>query len=247
MDFLRTAQTGTVAKAESYSEGLRQYLLKVYNYMTGGLALTGIVAFLTLKTPALLSLIYAIEPMTGAITGMTPFGWIIAFSPLIFSLVMSFGFNRLSPMAMQAIFWGFAVCMGLSLTSLLLAYTGASIARVFFITAAIFGGMSIYGYTTKRDLTSLGSFLFMGMLGMLVASLVNIWLQSPMMYFIMSFVGVALAIGLTAYDTQKIKQLYFQLGSQEEAQKMAIFGAFQLYFDFIYLFINLLRILGDRR
>jgi FtsH-binding integral membrane protein len=183
----------------------------------------------------------------GQIVGMTGFGWIIAFAPLAFTLFLSFRQHTMSLVAVQTWFWAFTVVMGLSMTSIFVMYTGASVARVFFITASVFGVMSIIGYTTKRDLTGMGSFLMMGLIGMLIAGVVNIFLQSPMMYFIMSLVGVVLAVGLTAYDTQKVKQVYFMLPSEQDAQKAAVLGAFTLYFDFIYLFINLMRLMGERR
>lgn len=234
-------------QAAAYDAGLRQYMLKVYNYMTSGLIFTGLVAMITSMTPALLSMLYQVAP-TGQIMGMTPLGWVVAFAPIGMVLLLGFKQHNMSLGAVQTWFWVFAGIMGLSLTSIFVMYTGASIARVFFITAGVFGGMSIYGYATKKDLSSWGSFLIMGVWGVLLAGIVNIFLQSPMLYFISSIVGVILAVGLTAYDTQKVKAVYYQVGgSGDAAGKAAIMGAFTLYFDFIYLFIHLMRFLGDRR
>jgi len=234
------------SQAASYDEGLRQYMLKVYNYMASGLVFTGLVAMITANTPALLGMLYNVTPQ--GVTGMTPLGWIVAFAPIGMVLLLGFKQQDMSLGAVKTWFWVFAGIMGLSLTSIFLMYTGASIARVFFITAGVFGGMSIYGYTTKKDLSGWGSFLIMGVWGILLASIVNMFLQSPMLYFITSIVGVLVAVGLTAYDTQKIKAVYYQVaGSGEMASKAAIMGAFQLYFDFIYLFIHLMHLLGERR
>jgi FtsH-binding integral membrane protein len=239
-------QSHGYAQSAAHDEGLRQYMLKVYNYMASGLVFTGLVAMLTANTPALLGMLYNVTPQ--GVAGMTPLGWIVAFAPLGMVFLLGFKQQSMSLGAVKTWFWVFAGIMGLSLTSIFLLYTGASIARVFFITAGVFGGMSIYGYTTKKDLTSWGSFLVMGLWGVLLAGVVNIFLQSPMLYFISSIVGVILAIGLTAYDTQKIKAVYFQVaGSGEAASKAAIMGAFQLYFDFIYLFIHLMHLFGERR
>tara|TARA_B100000686_G_C16508559_1_gene820881 strand:- start:442 stop:924 length:483 start_codon:yes stop_codon:yes gene_type:complete len=160
---------------------------------------------------------------------------------------MSFGINKMSAVKAQTVFWVFAALMGLSLSWILLVYTGVSVARVFFITSATFGAMSIYGYTTKRDLTKLGSFLIMGLIGIIIASLVNIFLKSSMMYFVISILGVLIFVGLTAYDTQKIKNMYSASDTGELIGKKAIMGALTLYLDFINLFIMLLRLFGQRR
>jgi uncharacterized protein len=216
--------------------GLRQYMLRVYNYMAGGLALTGVVALLVASSPDLIRAIYG-----------TPLQWVVMLAPLAFVMVLSFGINRLSLGASQAIFWGFAAVMGLSLSWIFLRYTGASVARVFFITGGTFAGMSLYGYTTKRDLTGIGSFLFMGLIGIIIASLVNLFLQSSALYFAISVIGVLIFVGLTAYDTQRIKEMYWAGDAAIVAGKKAIMGALTLYLDFINLFLMLLRLFGDRR
>ena len=230
-------------------EGLRAYMLKVYNYMATGVLLTGIIALLSFK-------ISVVTDSGGAITGFTSFGnalffsglkWIVMLAPLGIVFYMSFGINKMSSAKAQTVFWIFASLMGLSLSWILLVYTGVSVARVFFITSATFGAMSIYGYTTKRDLTKLGSFLFMGLIGIIIASLVNIFLKSSMMYFVISILGVLIFVGLTAYDTQKIKNMYAASDSGEIIGKKAVMGALTLYLDFINLFIMLLRLFGQRR
>ena len=230
-------------------EGLRAYMLKVYNYMATGVLLTGIIALLSFKMSV-------VTDQSGTITGFTSFGnalffsglkWLVMLAPLGIVFYMSFGINKMSSAKAQTVFWIFASLMGLSLSWILLVYTGVSVARVFFITSATFGAMSIYGYTTKRDLTKLGSFLMMGLIGIIIASLVNIFLKSSMMYFIISILGVLIFVGLTAYDTQKIKNMYLSSDSGELMGKKAIMGALTLYLDFINLFIMLLRLFGQRR
>ena len=229
--------------------GLRDYMLKVYNYMASGLALTGLVAYMLFQATA-------VTGPTGDIVGLTNLGvslytgpmmWIVALAPLGVVMYMSFGIRNMSASRAQTMFWVFAFLMGLSLSTIFLTYTQASIARVFFITATTFGAMSIYGYTTKRDLTAMGSFLFMGLIGIIIASIVNIFMQSSMMYFVISVLGVLIFVGLTAYDTQKIKNMYTAYDSGEVAAKKAIMGALTLYLDFINLFIMLLRLFGTRR
>ena len=214
-------------------EGLRAYMLKVYNYMATGVLLTGIIALLSFK-------ISVITDSSGAISGFTSFGnalffsglkWIVMLAPLGIVFYMSFGINKMSAVKAQTVFWIFAALMGLSLSWILLVYTGVSVARVFFITSATFGAMSIYGYTTKRDLTKLGSFLIMGLIGIIIASLVNIFLKSSMMYFVISILGVLIFVGLTAYDTQKIKNMYAASDTGELMGKKAIMGALTLYLD----------------
>ena len=230
-------------------EGLRAYMLKVYNFMATGVLLTGIVALLSFKMSV-------VTDSSGAISGFTSFGnalffsglkWVVMLAPLGIVFYMSFGINKMSAAKAQTVFWSFAALMGLSLSWILLVYTGVSVARVFFITSATFGAMSIYGYTTKRDLTKLGSFLIMGLIGIIIASLVNIFLKSSMMYFVISILGVLIFVGLTAYDTQKIKNMYSASDTGELIGKKAIMGALTLYLDFINLFIMLLRLFGQRR
>ncbi|MEK9660171.1 MAG: Bax inhibitor-1/YccA family protein [Alphaproteobacteria bacterium] len=238
-EFNRGTVLNRTAETAQIDEGLRSYMLRVYNYMTTGLALTGVVAYLFAHTPALLSLLYTPE-------GPTMLAYIAMFSPLAFMLVFSFGINRMRASTAQLLFWVFAACMGLSLANIFLVFTGESIARVFFITAATFAGMSLYGYTTKRDLSGLGSFLFMGLIGIIIASVVNIFIASSMMQFVISVVGVLVFVGLTAYDTQQIKEMYNELDGSEVAGKKAIMGALRLYLDFINLFILLLQLFGNR-
>lgn len=226
--------------------GLRSFMLSVYNYMGGGLALTGIMALLFASNEALLQLVYRVEG--GMIVGMTGLGWLVAFAPVGFALFFEFRMHSVSFRTIQMLFWIFAGIMGISLSTLLLMYTGASVARVFFITAGLFGGMSLYGYTTKRDLTGLGAFLIMGLWGVFIASIVNIWMKSSATFYALSVVSVFIFIGLTAYDTQRLKGIYYEVaGSGEAIGKAAIKGAFRLYMDFINLFIHLLRLMGDRR
>jgi len=217
-------------------QGLRSYMLRVYNYMAGGLAITGVVAYFAAASGLYLALM------------QTPvLFWIVVFAPLGLVLLLSFRIQRMSLGAAQATFWGYAALVGLSLAGLFLVYTGASIAQVFFITAATFLAMSLWGYTTKRDLTSFGHFLIMGLIGIIIASLVNIFLHSPGLYFAVSVIGVLVFTGLTAYDTQRIKEMYWEGDGDVVAGKKAIMGALALYLDFINLFIMLMQLMGQRR
>lgn len=239
-------QPAQIADSATYDAGLRSYLLNIYNYMASGLILTGLVAFFAAQSQAFLGLMYVME--NGAIAGMKPLAWIVAIAPLGMAMLLGFNAHRMSTPAVQASFWGFAVVMGLSLTSILLSYTGTSIARVFFITAATFGAMSLYGYTTKRDLSKLGSFLVMGVIGLIIASLINIFLQSSALQFALSVMGVLVFTGLTAYDTQKLKGMYYDLQLEGEAMSKAIImGALTLYLDFINIFVSLMQLIGERR
>jgi uncharacterized protein len=230
------ARAGTAVEVD---QGLRSYMLKVYNYMGVGLVVTGLVAYFVsqwaMASQANAELLYG-----------SPLAWVIMLSPLAFVLVLSFGINKMSPAAAQLTFWAFAAVMGLSLSSIFLVYTGASIARVFFISAATFGAMSLYGYTTKRDLTSIGNFLFMGLIGLVIASVVNIFLKSSGLEFAISALGVLIFVGLTAWDTQKIKESYSVSFGADVLAKGAIMGALNLYLDFINLFLMLLRLFGNR-
>ncbi|MDH5189530.1 MAG: Bax inhibitor-1/YccA family protein [Rhodospirillaceae bacterium] len=233
----KTLNTGSATRAGSAIDaGLRAHMLKVYNYMASGLALTGVVAMLTASSDTMMQTIYG-----------TPLMWVVMLAPLGFVFALSFGINKMSLPTVQGLFWAFAAVMGLSLASIFVVYTGASIARVFFITAGTFAGMSIYGYSTKRDLTAFGSFLIMGLIGIIIASIVNIFMQSPMLYWVISIAGVGIFVGLTAYDTQKIKLMYLESDGHVTAGKKAIMGALTLYLDFINLFIMLLRLFGERR
>ena len=246
---LARAKAATRETAAVMDEGLRAYMLKVYNYMATGILLTGIVALITFKMSV-------VTNDAGSIVGLTQIGnaiymsglkWIVMLAPLGIVFYMSFGINKMTAAKAQTTFWIFAALMGLSLSSILLVYTGMSVTRVFFICSATFGAMSIYGYTTKRDLTKLGSFLMMGLIGIIIASIVNIFMKSSMMYFVISILGVLIFVGLTAYDTQKIKNMYSVSDTGELMGKKAVMGALTLYLDFINLFIMLLRLLGQRR
>ena len=241
--------TRSTARSEAIHEGLRTYMLSVYNFMGSGVLLTGLVALLIFKFAV-------VTDASGNITALTGLGnaiynsslmWIVALAPLGIVMYMSFGINSMSSSRAQTVFWIFAALMGASLSSIFVVYTGTSISRVFFITAGTFGAMSLYGYTTKKDLTSLGSFLIMGLIGILIASIVNIFLKSSAMYFVISVLGVLIFVGLTAYDTQKIKNMYLESDGNEVMSKKAIMGALTLYLDFINLFIMLLRLFGQRR
>lgn len=236
--------------AAAIDEGLRSYMLRVYNYMGIGLVVTGLVAWYvsTLVAPqgSLIDASGSFATAFGAALYGSPLQWVVMLSPLAFVLVLSFGINKLSVPAAQGVFWAFSAVMGLSLSSIFLVYTDASIAKVFFITAATFGSMSLYGYTTKRDLTGMGSFLMMGLIGLIIALVVNIFMQSSMMEFIISAVGVLIFVGLTAYDTQKIKEGYDEAYGADVLAKGAIMGALSLYLDFINLFLMLLRLFGNR-
>ena len=250
MEFNKQTSTARSSASEAIiDQGLRSYMLKVYNYMATGILLTGIVALITFKMAVT-------TDASGAIVGLEPLGqaiylsglkWVVMLAPLGVVFYMSFGINKMSASKAQTTFWVFAALMGLSLSSILLIYTGMSVTRVFFICSATFGAMSIYGYTTKRDLTKLGSFLMMGLIGIIIASLVNMFLKSSMMYFVISILGVLIFVGLTAYDTQKIKNMYMASDSGELMGKKAVMGALTLYLDFINLFIMLLRLFGQRR
>jgi FtsH-binding integral membrane protein len=227
------ATAGT--QADVRDAGLRSYMLSVYNTMGSGVLLTGIVA-----------LLFANSGMAAQVM-QTPLRWVIMLAPLAFVMVLSFGINRLQTSTAQAIYWAFTVVMGLSMSTIFLVYTGQSIATTFFATAAAFGGLSLYGYTTKRDLSAFGTFLIMGLVGLLVAMVINIFVQSTALQMAISFIGVLLFAGLTAYDTQKIKSMYFYVAGSDMVGKTVIMGALTLYLDFINMFMFLLRFMGDRR
>ena len=239
----------TTAGRADVDAGLRAYMLGVYNYMAAGVALTGIVAYLVF------SMAVTVDPATGA-KALTSFGqliyasplkWVLMFAPLAFVFFFAFKANSMSVGAAQTSFWVYAGLVGLSLSAIFLVFTGASIANVFFISAATFASLSVWGYTTKRDISGWGSFLFMGLVGVILASIVNIFTQSSAMNFAISVIGVLVFAGFTAYDTQRIKDTYFEVaGNAEAAAKASVFGALSLYQDFIGLFVNLLSLLGDR-
>ena len=216
----------TAAETHVIDEGLRAYMLKVYNYMASGILITGFISLILFKMSVVTS-------PDGSITGLTSLGnalynsalmWVVMLAPLGVVFYMSFGIRKMSAAKAQGTFWVFAALMGASLSSIFLIYTGASITRVFFITAGTFGAMSIYGYTTKKDLTKLGSFLMMGLFGIIIASVVNIFMKSTMMYYVISIIGVLVFVGLTAYDTQKIKNMYLSSDSGEIIGKKAVMG-----------------------
>ena len=247
LDFNQRSFTKTVDQA-AIDEGLRAYMLKVYNYMTTGLVLTGFIAYFFGKA--------SVEAYVPGGVILTPVGnmlfnsglsFVIMLAPLGFVFYLSARINKMSTTSAQITFWLFASIMGLSLASIFVQFTHSSIARVFFITAGTFGAMSLYGYTTKRDLTKLGGFLFMGLIGIIIASIVNIFFQSGMMAFVISVIGVLVFVGLTAYDTQNIKNMYYGGDSEEIGSKKALMGALKLYLDFINLFILLLQLFGQRR
>lgn len=241
--------TNTARAGVAVDQGLRAFMLHVYNLMGSALALTGIAALVFAKL-AVVDVAGDQIALTalGNIAYNTPMKWVLMLAPLGIVFYLSARMHTLSLGAAKSWFWAFAVVMGVSMSSIFLVYTGTSIARTFFITAATFGAMSLYGYTTKRDLTGFGSFLIMGVIGLLIASLVNIFLQSTGLQFAISALGVLIFTGLIAYDTQKLKGMYYNVaGSAELAQKYAVMGALELYLDFINLFMHLLRFFGDRR
>jgi FtsH-binding integral membrane protein len=245
-DPFANAQYGAQSKAVAYDVGLRAYMLKIYNYMASALALTGVVAMFAANSPAFINALYSMD--NGQVVGMSGFGYLVMFAPLGLVMWLGFGINRLSASAAQGIFWAYATLMGLSLSSIFLVYTGESIARTFFVTAGTFGAMSLYGYTTKKDLTGMGQFLIMGLIGLILASVVNMFMQSSALAFATSVIGVLIFVGLTAYDTQKLKNMYYQVAGNSEAMaKASIMGALNLYLDFINIFMYLLRFMGDRK
>ncbi|WP_184004080.1 Bax inhibitor-1/YccA family protein [Stakelama sediminis] len=232
--------TGAGAQAQAYDAGLRSYMLSVYNYMASGVLLTGIVAMLFsmggITSPAAQVFIH------GGILK-----WVIMLSPLAIVFAMSFGQARMQTSTLQMLYWAFAVLMGLSLSTIFLVYSGTSIAQAFFATAAGFAGLSLYGYTTKKDLSAMGTFLIMGLVGLIVAMLINLFVQSSTLNLVISFAGVLIFAGLTAYDTQKIKSMYAHVAGTDMMGKVVIMGALNLYLDFINMFLFLLRLMGNGR
>jgi FtsH-binding integral membrane protein len=259
----RYAQAGAAARpgTEVVDEGLRSYMLSVYNYMAAGVALTGVVAYL------IFNFAVTTDPALAMDTGgrvlalrrglyLTPFGqaifatplvWVLIFAPLAFVFYLSWRISRMSVGSAQIAFWLFAAVMGASLSTIFLRFTATSITQVFFVTAAAFGALSLYGYTTRKDLSGWGSFLIMGVIGIIIASLVNLFLQSSALQFAISVIGVLAFAGLTAYDTQRIKDTYYEVaGDMAAGTKAAILGALNLYLDFINMFISLLQLFGNR-
>jgi len=247
----RYGQGTGVGRAEAgvIDQGLRSYMLRVYNYMASGVAITGVVAYT----------IYAMSVITGAdgaVTGLTPFGnimfnsafkWVVIFAPLAMVFFLSMRISSMSLSTAQISFWVFSALMGASVSSIFLVYAGQSIAQVFFITAASFGALSLWGYTTSKDLSGWGSFLFMGLIGIIIASLVNLFIGSTALQFAVSVIGVLVFAGLTAYDTQQIKEMYSANDDGSVSGRKAVMGALRLYLDFINLFMMLLQLFGDRR
>jgi uncharacterized protein len=223
-----------IGKAATYDQGLRRHMLSIYNYMASGVLLSGIVA-----------LLFARSGMAEAVFG-TPLRWVIALAPLGFVLAMSFGLHKMRTSTLQILFWSFAVAMGLSLSSIFFVYTGASIATTFFATAGAFAGLSLVGYTTKRDLTGFGSFLIVGLIGILIAMVINMIWPAPGLGLAISILGVLIFAGLTAYDTQRLKNEYYMLAGTEFAGKAIVMGALSLYLDFVNMFQFLLSFLGNR-
>jgi len=246
----RAYPTQSATTAAVLDAGLRAYMLRVYNWMTSGLLLTGIVAYAIAHTGAMDAFYPLVQTPSGRLVHQpTLLAYAAMFAPLAFVLVLSFGVNRLSTPATQALFWAFCAAMGASLTSIFVVYTGESIVRVFFITAATFGATSLYGYTTKADLSRMGSFMMMGLFGIIIAGLVNIFLQSSALQFAISLIGVVVFTGLTAWDTQRIKADYVQFAyaeGTELAAKRGVYDALSLYLNFINLFMSLLQLLGVR-
>lgn len=240
------------ADAAAVDAGLRSYMLRVYNWMASGLLLTGIVAYVISSTPELMNLFWQVgrAPSGARVVSPTILGWAAMLSPLAFVLVLSFGINRMSKSTVQLLFWLFAAAMGASLSNIFLRYTGQSIASTFFVCSAMFAGISLYGYTTKADLTRMGSFMMMGLIGIIIAMVVNIFMQSPALMFAIAVIGVVVFVGLTAWDTQRIKTDYIQHAyaeGTELAGKRSVMDALALYLNFINLFQLLLYFMGNRQ
>jgi len=238
----------TTVEQATFDAGLRSHMLRVYNYMASGLALSGIVAMLVYSVPALNAIFIktALLPSGRMVAGLTILGWVAILAPIGLILLASFRAATMSVTTTKVIYWAIVALNGVGFTLLIYRYTGTSLARTFFITAAVFAALSLYGYTTKRSLSGLGTFLFMGLIGILIAGVVNIFLQSSMLHFIISAAGVLIFAGFTAYDTQQIKEQYAEAYGSDVQEKMAIFGALNLYLDFVNMFQMLLSLIGDR-
>lgn len=233
----------TQTNSSAIDAGLRSYMQKVYNFMAGGLCVTALAAWLVVNT-SLMNLFFNVTPQGVSLSG---FGWLAFIAPLIMVFAFNWVVRSGTSGQVQLLFWSYAALMGISLTPIFLLYTQSSLVRVFLITAGAFGGLSLYGYTTKRDLTGFGSFLYMGLIGLIIATIVNIFLKSSGLDWALSIIGVGIFSGLTAYDSQKIRQIYSSSDDNETVIKKALTGALSLYLDFINLFLYLLRFLGDRR
>ncbi|MBR2922789.1 MAG: Bax inhibitor-1/YccA family protein [Alphaproteobacteria bacterium] len=231
------------SQTRTIDEGLRSYMLKVYNFMAGGLCLTGVAAWLVANT-SLLGVFFNITPQGASLSGL---GWLALIAPLIMVFAFSWVVSSGTAKQVQMLFWSYSLLMGVSLTPAFLLYTQSSLVRVFLITAGSFGALSLYGYTTKKDLSGLGSFLIMGLFGLIIASIVNIFVKSSGFDWALSFIGVGIFAGLTAFDSQRIRSIYSSADSDETLTKKALMGALSLYLDFINLFLYLLRFMGDRK
>ena len=233
------------ADQAAFDAGLRTHMIRVYNYMASGLVLSGIVAFSLFSSPALAALFFEVQ--AGRVVDLNILGWVAILAPLGLLMLTSFRAAQMSVGAVRAVYWAVTALMGVSLSLLLFRYTGASVARAFFVAAAAFGALSLFGYTTKRDLSAFGKFLFMGLIGIIVAGLINMFWPSDTMTFIVSVAGVLIFSGLIAYDTQRIKAQYAGAWGTDMAEKVAIFGALSLYLNFVNLLQFLMMFLGQRR
>jgi len=237
------SRSRVVSQDSAYDVGLREYMVKVFAYMCVSLCITGFASFFILKT----NLINAFFSAGAHGTGLSMLGWIFTFAPVLFVLFFSAKIYSVSPADARLMLWIYSGLMGVSLAPMFFFYTGESIARIFFITSSVFASMALYGYTTKRDLTGFGSFLIMGLIGVLIASLVNMFMQSPAIYFVTSVIGVLIFTGLTAYDVQRITMTYRSLPAGDIRDNAAVIGALSLYLDFINLFLMMLRLFGNRK
>lgn len=243
-DFQARTNNPAVGRTDAdIDQGLRSYMLKVYNLMALGVALTGLVAYAFAEAAFTAS---GAPTSFGLAIYNSPLRWVVLLAPIAVVFFLSFRIEKMSAFSAQMTFWVYAALVGASLSSIFIVYTDASIAKTFAVTAASFAALSLYGYTTKRDLSPIGSFMIMGLFGLIIASLVNIFLKSPAIDFAVSFIGVLVFAGLTAWDTQRIKEMYFEADGYEVMQKKAIMGALNLYMDFINLFLFLLRFMGNR-
>ena len=244
IDYTKTNYS--TAQVKGFDAGLREYMLKIYNYMAIALVVTAVTGYATLSIEPLTQLMFNFSP-SGQLIGQTGFGWLVMLSPIGIAFYFFSGAGRMDIEKSKMLLWVYAGLTGMALSSIGFLYTGESIGQSFFITAGTFAAMSLYGYTTQRDLTSMGSFLIMGVMGLIIASLANMFFQSSAVHFATSLLGVAIFMGLIAWDTQKLKHMYYSTGGGELGQRMAVMGAFSLYLDFINLFLYMLRFFGNRR